>query len=815
MANPNDLLARVTARKSKQGNAPSLSPLQKETYDFLGADQNVQKRGVILPIAKDEEGNRVFAYPEIMLQAAKSFVLPGFAASGGEYTQGDVTEMALDIGLGGSKPKTNAPAAAAQTIAKQIAPTPPPAALTKAEKLVLSRLQKDMPDEGALLSTIRKYQTPQIDRPLVMSGGKMTESLARGAAQLESGRAVTETATDAIARKSPESFEGMLKKTISPNFSVRDATKVLADEAEKVASPLYKKAFKKNPVVASKRLSRVLDTPAARQAIKDTMVDVQNRMQLAAKPDPELGMVARELLDMDVPGGVSKGFSLRTLNQIKIKMDKKINAGLSSTNAADKAAADALIQAKNALLDEIDTLDKSGSYAKARATRAELYNIENALEDGRTFFTKQGKNALTTEDLGKQFTSYTPQQQKAYKIGMMQDIMAKVRNVQDGSNPTRFLKTPAVQKRLEIVLGKDYPKVMEQAGIVSKTYEIRNKVLGGSQTSANQMAREAFNEIDPADIQDVMRGNPINFATRKVIERVMRAKMGLNDKVAGEVADILFTTDPKKRFAFAKKLQNVINSKQASQAVKEEARQKMQAFFAMDEQIPSSKFLPQAGPLATAERNDSGDDSVLPEPPNARDLLNQLKGGTIQNSNPLRITVTPDDIPAAGTGQSELGGSAGVDRLSSANDGFYNRLAKAESGGNILAQNPKSSAGGLYQFVDATWNSLVKKYGDQYGITKSMKMNPQAQEVMVRLLTDENRAALVPSLGREPTSGELYIAHFMGAPKAKKLLEMRGSKEKAARLFPNEAKANRPIFFDGNRARSVQEIISILERKVA
>jgi len=55
----------------------------------------------------------------------------------------------------------------------------------------------------------------------------------------------------------------------------------------------------------------------------------------------------------------------------------------------------------------------------------------------------------------------------------------------------------------------------------------------------------------------------------------------------------------------------------------------------------------------------------------------------------------------------------------------------------------------------------------------------------------------------------------MGAPKAARLLEMRGSREKAARLFPEEAKANRPIFFDGTRPRTIQEVIAILERKVS
>lgn len=151
---------------------------------------------------------------------------------------------------------------------------------------------------------------------------------------------------------------------------------------------------------------------------------------------------------------------------------------------------------------------------------------------------------------------------------------------------------------------------------------------------------------------------------------------------------------------------------------------------------------------------------------------------------------------------------------SSISPALFDKIAQAESGGNIMAKNPKSSASGLFQFTDGTWRDVVKKYGAQYGITKEMKDNPNAQKVMMKHLTEENAAALAADFGRQPTDGELYVAHFMGAPKAKKLLAKRGSRELAARMFPVEAKANRPIFFDGKRPRTVQEVISILERKV-
>lgn len=96
----------------------------------------------------------------------------------------------------------------------------------------------------------------------------------------------------------------------------------------------------------------------------------------------------------------------------------------------------------------------------------------------------------------------------------------------------------------------------------------------------------------------------------------------------------------------------------------------------------------------------------------------------------------------------------GVDR------GALYRIAQMESGGNPRAKNPRSSAGGLFQFIDSTAN--------QYGL--SDRFDPaQASDAAARLMRD-NAAHLRRALGREPTAGELYLAHQQGAGGAANLL---------------------------------------------
>jgi len=87
-------------------------------------------------------------------------------------------------------------------------------------------------------------------------------------------------------------------------------------------------------------------------------------------------------------------------------------------------------------------------------------------------------------------------------------------------------------------------------------------------------------------------------------------------------------------------------------------------------------------------------------------------------------------------------------------------IAQLESGGNPAAQNPNSSAGGLFQFIDST--------AQQYGLTD--KFDPYASADAGARLARDNASSLRRAIGREPTVGELYLAHQQGAGGASKLL---------------------------------------------
>lgn len=94
-------------------------------------------------------------------------------------------------------------------------------------------------------------------------------------------------------------------------------------------------------------------------------------------------------------------------------------------------------------------------------------------------------------------------------------------------------------------------------------------------------------------------------------------------------------------------------------------------------------------------------------------------------------------------------------------DNFRKRVAWIESGGRPDAVNPRSSAKGLFQFTKGT--------AKQYGLLDPL--DPAAATEAFDSLTADNYASLKQTLGREPTEGELYLAHQQGAGGAAKILK--------------------------------------------
>lgn len=170
---------------------------------------------------------------------------------------------------------------------------------------------------------------------------------------------------------------------------------------------------------------------------------------------------------------------------------------------------------------------------------------------------------------------------------------------------------------------------------------------------------------------------------------------------------------------------------------------------------------------------------------------------------------------------------------------FLMGTAKRESGYNPNAKAQTSSASGLFQFVDQTWLSTLKKHGAKYGYARyadlisqgsdgryrvagddarkavlGLKMDPHAASLMAGELASDHASYLRGRVGRTPTAGELYAAHFLGPQGSARLIEAARSNPgaSAAALFPDAAQANRSIFYRDGRAATVGEVYANLTK---
>jgi transglycosylase-like protein with SLT domain len=167
--------------------------------------------------------------------------------------------------------------------------------------------------------------------------------------------------------------------------------------------------------------------------------------------------------------------------------------------------------------------------------------------------------------------------------------------------------------------------------------------------------------------------------------------------------------------------------------------------------------------------------------------------------------------------------------------------AKIESGLDPNVTMKSSSATGLFQFIDQTWLGTLKQAGPAFGYgayadaisrtpsgryfvqdpamrdkIMNLRKDATANAVMAGVFTQQNAAALIKRTGRLPSDGELYIAHFLGAGGGGKLIELAGNNPQAnaAEIFPQAARANKSIFYDGQgHARSVAGVYAELTRR--
>jgi hypothetical protein len=196
------------------------------------------------------------------------------------------------------------------------------------------------------------------------------------------------------------------------------------------------------------------------------------------------------------------------------------------------------------------------------------------------------------------------------------------------------------------------------------------------------------------------------------------------------------------------------------------------------------------------------------------------------------ITAT-SSAPVASTSEA-IAAIASASRKTGSDFAYLLATAKRESNLDNTAKSKSSSGAGLFQFIEQTWLSVIKRFGTRHGLShmadaisetasgRYVVASVEARSAILALREDAKISALMAgeaaaatkqslkdALGREVLPGELYAAHFFGERGARRLIELsaRDPSARADWAFPEAAEANRAVFYhrDGN-AKTIREV---------
>jgi hypothetical protein len=388
------------------------------------------------------------------------------------------------------------------------------------------------------------------------------------------GARATEFFTEATG-KTPEKLKTTLGKTVSSSTKYYDDLDTMVEAGREKAAPLYKQAFKQNQVVESPVIDKILQTPEGKGALSEAVKNIQNEMARVAEPDPELTALAREL-GVVSEGGVSRGLKLRALDEVKKSMDGTINQAY---RAGNEQEARRIINLKNALVNELDASDKSGFYKQARSVSGDYLSNKKAMDSGLSFLTDD------SEIVARTYKGLQGAEKAAYKNGVVKSIRKKIEDTRDGANVATIFNKPATRDKLKSILApREYDRLLGDAKATDELFKLRNKIVGGSPTTSRQISASEFIGEGAEIATDLATTGGLN-TSRKIASKWLKKQFNsLSDKTAKQVADVLYETDPKKKYQIVKFLTNQANS-DGTGLRKLQAQRQLEAIYGIEDKV--------------------------------------------------------------------------------------------------------------------------------------------------------------------------------------------------------------------------------------
>lgn len=384
---------------------------------------------------------------------------------------------------------------------------------SKAMNQVTQAIKQDYPDNYEQVLNVWK----ESNQPLAAIAGPALTRKATGAAQYESALPKTVSYFKGQSAEATDKALQSVYKNLGDSKSYFLTIDDILAKGRAKADPLYRKA--ETQTVTLKEIK-----PEVQEAIKQARREYPSELK-------------------DLPDN-----SIKVLDYAKRAIDDQISA---AERAGQNNFARSRTSIKKELLSEIDA--QSPDYAKARAIAGDYLSLTKAMDTGRAF------DKADPQEIASLLKKATAQEKEAFKLGFSKKLADTINNVSEGKNPyDRVFGGATKQERLRTVLNADeYRKLETDMKAMNRLFDMQRTVLGGSPTVTKAMAAA---ELSNDDIIGA-----ITQPKKKFMDSVLK-KIGMGDKVASSVADLLYETDPTKKLVL---LERVAGKKDFTQQEKQ------------------------------------------------------------------------------------------------------------------------------------------------------------------------------------------------------------------------------------------------------
>jgi hypothetical protein len=413
---------------------------------------------------------------------------------------------------------------------------------------IMDRIEKDVRAGGPrglsalkLLDLIDEAHARGTPFSLSDVAGKNLQGLA-GAVYRKGGGGIAEGMYGPRDKETLARLMTAIREHMSGGPSVYEATELL-DTAQKAASrPLYE-ATDKLQFIWSERLAGILSEPELKQAMKAGYA-FERRMARAEDRPFDPTMMG---LDVDVDGNIKllRTPNMRVLDMAKrgldhlIQQDRKENFGKLSQNGVSLNAL------RQAYVREIDNLDTSGVYRRARAAYAGPARSKEMLELGEEIFSS------SPEEVTALVRDATPSELEFYRMGVAGKMRERILQSDFSADEAKKLVRNPWQERLLRPVFKtpqDYDEFVNK--IVpdeTRMFNMRRAITGGSQTAERQ-AEEASPTMQMiesgAQLIGAFHSGKIMHTVSSLWRFMDNMRIAKNSTQLNEaIAKILFSTD--------------------------------------------------------------------------------------------------------------------------------------------------------------------------------------------------------------------------------------------------------------------------------